>query len=486
MNRPYRISLNTDVPQARPFDVAAKWSDILQLEFARQGEMEKDVGIPTTLFGGPPELGNMTKLAHSQIGFMNIFAYPLFEAVTDILPGMHFAVSEIKKNQGIWKERIDEDKVNEQHQFEATKYSNDGFQSPRSGSPDRMFAASPEFSHPEGLPASGSSPSLPSEVPMSTSQSLPDISAPLSPLPGLTTAGRSAVYSHDPVSRSLPHHRSIIQSGPVVDPIAHSRRSSEAYPAANILNPGISSSRRSSNTVPTQLQLGLPSMQSHPHPISTENTPPVYQSTGNSSFFAANETKLGSFSADSNHRGSTSTSAGGGGPSNHHHGSKSSDGESSAVTASRPGGQPYSYTHGGRQSAQQSSGRYSALSSLDRYSNTTHTSGGQTIASHVLPNSPTETQATSFLTDGSDVGNTDDGTSSTPETTDMDRLGDGDRGSTGLDGTHDSNEVVFTTPRMNGHSSIGGERVVRKKNSRFRFDFWKKKSREGNVGSPSP
>ena len=135
--------------------------------------MEKDVGIPTTLFGGPPELGNMTKLANSQIGFMNIYASPLFEAVTDILPGMQFAVKEIKTNQSVWKAKIDQEKAKEEARFEATKYSLDGFQSPRSGSPDHFFAASPETSHPEGLPASGSSPSLSSGPPMSTSQPIP-------------------------------------------------------------------------------------------------------------------------------------------------------------------------------------------------------------------------------------------------------------------------------------------------------------------------
>ena len=34
--------------------------------------MEKELNIPTQLFGGPPERDNIIKMAESQIGFMNI------------------------------------------------------------------------------------------------------------------------------------------------------------------------------------------------------------------------------------------------------------------------------------------------------------------------------------------------------------------------------------------------------------------------------
>ncbi|KAA8643520.1 hypothetical protein EYZ11_004279 [Aspergillus tanneri] len=87
---------------ARPWDVAEKWTKILQEEFANQGEMEKEVGMETALFGGPPELGNTYKLATGQIGFMSIFALPLFEGVADILPGMRFTVEHIRGNQSKW------------------------------------------------------------------------------------------------------------------------------------------------------------------------------------------------------------------------------------------------------------------------------------------------------------------------------------------------------------------------------------------------
>lgn len=163
--------------QARPFEIAAEWTDILQLEFSRQGEMEQTVCIETTLFGGPPELGNVTKLANSQIGFMNIFALPLFESVTDILPPMKFTVDQIKSNQGVWKQRIEEEKVKDASSpMKKIEESSEGWQSPRSASPQRTtFASTEDNSHPEGLPASGCVPHMPTSPPMATAQGTPEI-----------------------------------------------------------------------------------------------------------------------------------------------------------------------------------------------------------------------------------------------------------------------------------------------------------------------
>ncbi|KAF7712549.1 Uncharacterized protein PECH_004090 [Penicillium ucsense] len=89
---------------ARPWAIAEKWTQILQEEFANQGEMEKEVGMETALFGGPPELGNIYKLATSQIGFMSIFALPLFEGVEDLLPQLRFTGEHIRSNQAQWQQ----------------------------------------------------------------------------------------------------------------------------------------------------------------------------------------------------------------------------------------------------------------------------------------------------------------------------------------------------------------------------------------------
>jgi len=94
---------------ARPWRVAEKWTQILQEEFANQGEMEREVGMETALFGGPPELGNIYKLATGQIGFMSIFALPLFEGISDLLPQLQFTADHIRRNQAQWQELSNEE-----------------------------------------------------------------------------------------------------------------------------------------------------------------------------------------------------------------------------------------------------------------------------------------------------------------------------------------------------------------------------------------
>lgn len=73
--------------------------------------MELELNIPTQLFGGPPVRDNIVKMGESQIGFMNIFARPLFESVTAILPAMQFSVDEILNNKTVWQQKMDQAKV---------------------------------------------------------------------------------------------------------------------------------------------------------------------------------------------------------------------------------------------------------------------------------------------------------------------------------------------------------------------------------------
>lgn len=94
--------------------------------------MENQVGMETTLFGGPPEIGNIMKLANGQIGFMGIFAHPLFANVTDVIPAMAFAATEITNNKSVWMTRIEQEK---RKQLLTNEGYNDGSVSPRSQSP---------------------------------------------------------------------------------------------------------------------------------------------------------------------------------------------------------------------------------------------------------------------------------------------------------------------------------------------------------------
>ncbi|KAK2630050.1 hypothetical protein QTJ16_000870 [Diplocarpon rosae] len=92
---------------ARKYDVAAQWTMILTDEFARQASMEKDLGIPSALFA--PPVREIIALGKSQIGFMNMFAIPLFQGVTDVMPEMDFCVGELQRNKSGWEMKIAEE-----------------------------------------------------------------------------------------------------------------------------------------------------------------------------------------------------------------------------------------------------------------------------------------------------------------------------------------------------------------------------------------
>lgn len=108
--------------------------------------MEQELQMPSCLFGGPPVRDDLIKLGESQIGFMNIFACPLFEAVTDILPAMRFAVDEILANKTVWESKIDSErsKKREHPNFSLGKlapaFAVDPSPSPFSGGPPRSIA----------------------------------------------------------------------------------------------------------------------------------------------------------------------------------------------------------------------------------------------------------------------------------------------------------------------------------------------------------
>ena len=433
------------------------------------------MGIRTTLFGGPPELGNITKRATSQIGFMNIFAGPLFEAVADILPGMGFAVEEIRANHTVWKRKIEAERNSQQCISEAEKYLTEGFQSPRSGSPDRFVSRPADLSHPEGLPANGSSPALPTEVPMSTSSPLPNLDSrrsSLGSLSALRVDASSTSRSRDPSRRSSLGH-TFPCSSPVQDPVSLSRRSSGASPAANVPSQ-LSAMRRSSNTVPSQLQLNIVGFAAALSPsgrsAAFDNVRPRPASVDTPSHSDQCRTSNVEPVAIPGRYGSTA--------------SIRDDTVDDAGTSSSHSLSPF-YQHFSRPIAHHHSivsspNRYSTFSSCqDRYSDSA--SGAFTTSSHALPSSPTDTQATSFFTDGSDVGTGDDATYLVPEIPHHDALNAVSGFNLGTDGVdeRDSDEVKPHATLTNGHSVIG-ERVIGRKGSRFRLDFWRRRAKDGS------
>jgi 3',5'-cyclic-nucleotide phosphodiesterase len=46
-----------------------------------------------------PPVREIIELGKSQLGFMNMFAIPLFQGVTDVMPGMSYCVDELQQEQ---------------------------------------------------------------------------------------------------------------------------------------------------------------------------------------------------------------------------------------------------------------------------------------------------------------------------------------------------------------------------------------------------
>ena len=441
--------------------MAAKWADILQHEFANQGTMEKDVGIPTTLFGGPPELGNLIKLGNSQNSFMNIFARPLFEAVTDIMPAMTFAVSEIKTNQEIWANKIKMELAQKELKGSKMRDSSEGLLSPRSGSPDRS-ASQPELSHPEGLPASQPLESSPLAQAAQATEETRRASA--SSIPPHLTPYNGVPQNYDTSRRpSLTHALNNIN--PTCESGSYSRRSSGASPATSTSHP-TSTTRRLNNSSPSQLQLA-PTSDSGSRTVSSSATAENKQPHGR-----ASEDTLSQFSGTVHAAtGSRHSSRGSGGGDISRRGSKGNDGDhlrSNRFATSSTTSRPYN------------------RSVHHRSSSGAHTNN--TNVSQSTPYSPTGTQATSVLTMDSDEKTSQDRVDSwtSPEQKVITNVSNGERPGgnhwyrANTDGTKDDD--VRTSVLGNGSMRSTHSRVIGRKASRSIFNFWKK--RKSTEASP--
>lgn len=92
---------------ARHHDTALRWMYILSDEFSRQASMEEELQIKSSLLAPPKS--DLVSLATAQLGFMNLFAMPLFHGVTDILPAMSYTVEELKTNKILFERKVQDE-----------------------------------------------------------------------------------------------------------------------------------------------------------------------------------------------------------------------------------------------------------------------------------------------------------------------------------------------------------------------------------------
>lgn len=204
--------------------MAAQWTMILTDEFARQASMEQDLGIPSALFAAP--VRETIELGKSQIGFMNMFAIPLFQGVTDVMPAMKFCVDELQRNKVAWEEKIAEEQARRRQDSDDSGMT-DGMFSPRT-----MSVANPsDVSHQKLGSISSLSPDMDLRKALLAK-------SPFSPKNGTLDE-----------STEFPHHSSLpeLSTGPtILDP------EESLHPSPNE-SLGDAGSRRSSK--PSQLQL---------------------------------------------------------------------------------------------------------------------------------------------------------------------------------------------------------------------------------------
>ena len=387
---------------------------------------------------------------------MNIFARPLFEAVTDILPAMSFAVDQIKANQMVWSQRI---KGEEEKAKLTNNKSLDRPISPRSQSPHRP-TSHPESSHPEGLPASSSPPN-----PVALSPALLALSTGEHLSPQSSTVDSDAPNSDNSRRVSSGQPLAPTSSDPASN-FSFSRRSSGALSASNIPH-SIITARRTSNSSPSQLQLGQDASRSQTNSsvTTTENQQP--------NGYASDDTLSQSLYPLTNKAASESQPMPSyGGRDTGHFSSKTTGSDhirSGQSSTSQPSNRPY--THSGHQ----------------RSSSGAHTTN--TTVSQSTPYSPTGTQATSVLTVESDEDKSQGrlGSGGSYERHGVPNMINTDRNwaaPNGLDGTHETEPKpsLMNNGSTKDTSNIG-YRSIGRKGSRFKLSFFKKR---GKGVEPAP
>jgi hypothetical protein len=69
--------------QTRPIEVSEHWSTVLLAEWANQASLEQELQLPIYVVAS----ADAAIQAKGQIGFIDLFTLPLFDAAADAMPG---------------------------------------------------------------------------------------------------------------------------------------------------------------------------------------------------------------------------------------------------------------------------------------------------------------------------------------------------------------------------------------------------------------
>ncbi len=206
------------------------------------------MGIPTALFATPTR--ETVELGKSQLNFMNMFAIPLFQGVTDIMPAMQFTVDELDKNITIWTTRIEE----AQQRKDSDDSAMDGMFSPRAMS----LAFPSDAANQQGTDRTGS-------ISSKLGDALSSIPHGSSQKKTTTLEGISESDFPDTTSKGLSNG---VNEGAIAEP-------NGAIEGEPLIPPVYSMARRSSKPTPSQLQLSYATVSApglFDHPIQDVGT----------------------------------------------------------------------------------------------------------------------------------------------------------------------------------------------------------------------
>ncbi|WRT66910.1 uncharacterized protein IL334_003875 [Kwoniella shivajii] len=88
----------------RPIDVSQYWSSVLLEEWAKQASLESDLDLPVSVVAS----ADAALQARGQIGFIDLFTLPLFEAVSEALPELQVYADSCADNRDVWQRRLDQ------------------------------------------------------------------------------------------------------------------------------------------------------------------------------------------------------------------------------------------------------------------------------------------------------------------------------------------------------------------------------------------
>lgn len=71
--------------------------------------MEDELDIKSSLMAAPKK--DLLSLVTAQLGFMNMFAIPLFQGVADIMPGLQYSVDQLEMNRSRFERTVQEEKA---------------------------------------------------------------------------------------------------------------------------------------------------------------------------------------------------------------------------------------------------------------------------------------------------------------------------------------------------------------------------------------